>query len=763
MAGDFEPVAIVGRACVLPGAASPFDLWRAFVEGRDLVTTLPDGHWRLDPRRVLTLAAKAGKDHPVASDKGGYVRGFRPEDDAHQRADALVQWLIHAGRGALRDAGHRSAPKRTTVIVGNLAYPSDSLSQFAERVWLEQQEDQFLRTRAADVAGLAHIAPENRFVTGLPARILAKAVGADGSAFCLDAACASSLYAIKLACDQLHDGVADVVLCGAVNRADDLFLHGGFTALKALSRTGRSRPFHRDADGLLPSEGAAAIVVKRLVDAERDGDRILGVIRAVGLSNDGRSGGLLVPSAAGQVRALEAAYAQSGLDPADVSLVECHATGTPVGDREEILSMTRVLGGGRGLPIGSHKSNMGHLITAAGMAGLLKVLGAMEHGIRPPTIHADAPIPELEGSRDFRLLTAAEPWEVPGPRRAAISAFGFGGNNAHLLVEEWQPRRSAPTRKPAPLQREAIAIVGVGVLAGDASDAGEFARVLLDRAPHRREATSIALPLGEIRFPPADLEQAWPQQTAFLRVALEAVHDAGGIDGHHAGVIVGMQCDPETARHGLHWRMPEWMPAWQHAIGFDEGWLDRARHAIAIQLDPAAVVGSMPNMPANRLNSQLDLRGLGFTVASEESSGIDSLHIAVRALRAGDLRVAIVGAVDMSCEPVHRAAMAATDPNAPSEGDAAVALVLKRESDARRDGNAIYALLDPDGAADQALPLFGPKGISTRLGHAKAASGLLAVLAATVAAAARRDPHSGAPWLARAFLAGALVATLLRR
>ena len=224
------------------------------------------------------------------------------------------------------------------------------------------------------------------------------------------AACASSLYALRIACDQLHDGDADLVLCGAANRADDLFLHGGFTALKALSRTGRSRPFHRDADGLLPAEGAAFVVLKRLEDAEQAGDHILGVVRAVGLSNDGRSGGLLVPAAAGQVRAMEAAYVQAGLDPADVSLVECHATGTAVGDREEIVSMARVFGAGRSLPIGSHKSNMGHLITAAGMAGLLKALGAIEHRTRPPTVHADDPIPELTETTDFRLLTKAEAW-----------------------------------------------------------------------------------------------------------------------------------------------------------------------------------------------------------------------------------------------------------------------------------------------------------------------------------------------------------------
>src|SRR5262249_10957393 len=162
------------------------------------------------------------------------------------------------------------------------------------------------------------------------------------------AACASSLYAIKLACDRLHDGSADVALAGGVNHADDLFLHLGFTALSALSPTGRSRPFHRAADGLVPAHGAAVVLLKRL--AEADGDRILAVIRGVGVANDGRGRGLLVPVESGQVRAMRAAYAASGIAPHEISLVECHATGTAVGDAVELRSMREVFTGIDDLP-----------------------------------------------------------------------------------------------------------------------------------------------------------------------------------------------------------------------------------------------------------------------------------------------------------------------------------------------------------------------------------------------------------------------------
>ncbi len=234
---------------------------------------------------------------------------------------------------------------------------------------------------------------------------------------------------------MLHDRRADVALAGAVNAADDLFIHVGFTALQALSRSGRSRPFHREADGLLPAEGAGAVALKRLEDAQAAGDRIFGVIRGIGLSNDGRGRGLLAPSEEGQERAMRAAYAMAGLLPADISLLECHATGTAVGDAVEVRSSARVFAGAADLPIGSLKSNFGHAVTAAGIAGLLKVIGAMAAGVRPPTLHADDPLP-LPAGTPLRLLREAEPWESRDVRRAAVSAFGFGGANAHLIVEE---------------------------------------------------------------------------------------------------------------------------------------------------------------------------------------------------------------------------------------------------------------------------------------------------------------------------------------
>ncbi len=436
----FEPIAIVGRSAVLPGALGPQELWTAVAEGRDLISGVPADRWRLPAHHALAAEPTSSSDRSW-SDRGGYVQGFDPvfrsEIEADPFAiptedilalDPLVHWVLRSCRGALREAGHDGRSDRVGAILGNLSFPSSGLAAFSERVWLGGGA---APAGAVDRAGLPHTDPRDRFMSGLPVLLLGEALGLQGDLFALDAACASSLYAIRFACERLHDRTADLMLAGAVNRADDLFIHVGFCALAALSQTGQSRPFHRQADGLVPGEGAAVFALKRLDDALVAGDRVFGVIRGVGLSNDGRGRGMLAPSQRGQVRALRAAYDESGLTPAQVSLVEAHATGTTVGDATEIATLSEVYAGCEEVPLGSLKSNMGHLITAASGAALLKVLGAIEHGIRPPTLHVQDPSPALLDS-PFRLLTQAEPWKTEGPKLAAIDAFGFGGNNGHL-------------------------------------------------------------------------------------------------------------------------------------------------------------------------------------------------------------------------------------------------------------------------------------------------------------------------------------------
>jgi acyl transferase domain-containing protein/3-hydroxymyristoyl/3-hydroxydecanoyl-(acyl carrier protein) dehydratase/1-acyl-sn-glycerol-3-phosphate acyltransferase len=753
---SFPPIAVVGRACLLPGVSSPEELWTAVLEGRDLVSGVPHDRWGIEPADVLCDGPTDSADR-TWSDRGGYVRGFDalfdptgfalPADEIGS-LDPVFTWTLHTARAALRDAGHDGAdPQRFGAVFGNLSFPSAGMAAFVEATTIADVAG--YGTEALDAAGIAPVDPRNRFTSGLPALLLERALGLGAGAYALDAACASSLYAIKLACDRLHDGDADLMLAGAVNCADDLCIHLGFSALTALSRTGRSRPFHAEADGLVPAEGCAFVALRRLDDAVRDGDTVHGIIRGVGLSNDGRGRGMLVPSQEGQRRAMTAALDIAGLDATDVSLLECHATGTAVGDATEIRSSAEVYGACVDLPIGSLKSNTGHLITAAGVAGLIKVLEAMAHETRPPTISVDEPLAEIEAS-PFRLLTAAEPWDRTevrdGVLRAAVSAFGFGGNNAHLIVEEPSAvELGTASTQPAVASPVPIAIVGIGVVAASAVGRHAFADALLSDTSCLDEdglgtMPAISLDLAEQRFPPNDLDKTLAQQLAMMQVTHEAVADCGTVRPASTGVYVGMGTDAEAARFGVRWRLATRGAAW----GQSAEWIAEARDHVGPVLDAPAVLGTMPNIVANRLNSQFDFAGPSFTVSSEEHSGLDALRIATRALATGELDAAVVGAVDLSCELVHRSAVGAClDDSRQVPGDAAVAMVLKRLDDAERDGDTVYAVLpggryDEHGARDEDRPdlLLGLGGRAesvTRLfGHAHAAGGLVHIAAAAI-------------------------------
>ncbi|MEU8528853.1 beta-ketoacyl synthase N-terminal-like domain-containing protein, partial [Streptomyces sp. NPDC048629] len=750
----FAPIAVVGRGCVLPDALTPAAFWTNIATGRGSLSSVPADRWRLPVASVLGPV-----DDPVDrtwSDVGGYVRdfptvfdptGFAVDAQEIEGLDPGFQWVLHGAREALREAREPAARARTGLVLGNLSFPSAGLSAYAERVWLDLLPDSVRRLAAVTDT---RPDPRNRFSSGLPAHFAARALELGAGAFALDAACASSLYAIKLACDRLHDGTADLMLAGAVNCPDDLFIHLGFSALSALSRTGLSRPFHRGADGLVPAEGAAFVALMRLPDALRAGTRVLGVVRGIGLSNDGRAGSVLVPSEAGQERAMRLAYSSAGVSPESVSLVECHATGTVVGDAAEVNSMARVFEEATDLPIGSAKSNLGHLITAAGAAGLLKVLGAMEHRVRPATLGADEPLDALKDT-PLRLLHTPEDWTVQAgrPRRAAVSAFGFGGNNAHLVVDAWEdPGAAAALVPPPPAAAEKpdappVAVVGVAVRAGTAASTADFLRLILGPAADRRTgvARTVDLTVDGVRFPPKDLEEALPQQLMLLEAAREAVRGLT-LPPERTHVLAGMGCDPEVARYGARWRSAHWTGTAEWPDAFQQ------------PLTAAGVVGTMPNIVANRLNVQLDLTGPGFTVSAEEASGTVALDLAARALRHDEADAVIVGAVDLSAEPVHRTALRELGEDR-EPGDAAVVLVLKRLADARRDGDPVLAVLDEEAATETAPPArrltvgdrtagagqdhFDP---TERLGSPHAARGLLAVATAVLALRHRAVPRA---------------------
>lgn len=736
----FAPIAIVGQGCALPGALSPQALWRQVIDKQVSLSDAQAEAWRVEPEAVLKR--EPSSDH-TWSWRGGYVRGFDEVFDASglawpaekvKQQDQLLQWLIHSTKQALEGVTVDASAARVGAIIGNLSYPTAQMSDYAERVWQGQE--------------VSHDQAMARFMSGLPAHNLLSAFGFEGQAFALDAACASSLYALKMACDALHDGRADVMIAGGVNHADDLFIHIGFCALQAMSKTGQSRPFHQGADGLVPAEGAGVLVLKRLADAIAAGDPILGLVRGIGLSNDGRGRGMLSPSELGQERAMRQAYAESGLSPDDISFIECHATGTPLGDATELRSMARVFEGRQGLPVSSLKANTGHLITASGAAGIIKILAAMKHKTLPGNLYTEEAL-ELLAEGPFTLMPEAAPWQPTSPdgiRRAVINNFGFGGNNAHVIIEEWTGQQHPSFElPPAPLPQEDVVIVALGARVGEVTGAEALAEALLSGAgalgaDGRAKAEQISFDLKKLRFPPNDLKQTLPQQLMLLETGFQLEAQLAKLDPERTSMLIGMSCDAEITRYGARWRLINHLDSEQ---------LEQAREAIVPGLKSAGVLGTMPNIVANRLNSQFDLMGPSFSLSSEELSGVVALEHAVRALRHRELDAAVVGAVDMSCEPLHeRAAREVLSPALNHSADAAVLMVLKRRSDAQRDNDPILAIIPGARPEQGGLELeLGPQdaGLTPMLGHAHATSGLLHVAAIALCLSQRQLP-GGQGW-----------------
>ncbi|THA87318.1 acyltransferase domain-containing protein, partial [Streptomyces sp. LRa12] len=786
----FEPIAIVGRGCVLPGALDPDGFWENVAAGRTSLTAAPEGRWRLPRHRVMGTV----DDHldRTWTDIGGYVEGFESVFDPEgfllpperiATLDPLFHWVLYGVRQALTEAGRTTPLRHGGLILGNLSYPTPTGAAFAEHVWLSAQRPQL---REALLTGGRHPRPDarNRFSSGLPALLAARALGLGAGAWSLDAACASSLYAIKLACDRLHDGTADLMVAGAASRPDPLYLHVGFCGLSATSRTGRSRPFDRDADGLVHGEGAGFVALTRLSDARAAGLPVFGVIRGVGLSNDGRGSGLISPSEEGQVRAMRLAYEVAGVAPESVSLVECHATGTPVGDAVEARGMARVFGASDDVPIGSAKSNIGHLLASAGVAGLLKVLGAMRAGVRPATLGARRPLDALSGT-PLRVLDTAEQWA--GPRRAAVSAFGFGGTNAHLLLDDPDdappPSVPRPAYGPRPTARRAapadrapqdpvpgpdapdtpaaaadsgapgdrtpgacavpVAIVAIGARVGEGTSVEDLRQAVLG-GERRGPVAEIAVQLTGLCFPPLALERTVRHQLLVLEAAREAARTVN-LPRERTMVVIGTGVDPEVARAGARWRIPHWLE--ESGVPVTAASADLARDAFTPPMTAEGVVGSMPNLAANRISTQLDLAGPSFTVSAEEASGLVALEAAARALRSGEVDAALVGATDLSCEAVHRAAVRESAPGV-EPGDAAVVLVLKLLDAARRDGDTVVAVLDEEAGGEPDMVIgdgpdagFDP---ASAFGRAHAASGLVSVAVAALSLQHRVVPRPDA-------------------
>ncbi|MFF4839197.1 type I polyketide synthase [Streptomyces collinus] len=514
------PVAVVGMAVLLPGAAGLDAYWRNLRDGVDAIGDVPEGRWDAGYYHPGSAAEPAVADR-IYCRRGGFVDalaevevtryGIMPASVPGTEPDQLI--ALDVAAAALADAGGADRlPERHRigVTLGRGGYLTPGLVRLDQRVRTagqlvrtlgelmpELSSAQLDRVRAAFTERLGPDSPEAAIglVPNLAASRIANRLDLRGPAYTVDAACASSLVAVDQAVTELATGRCDMMLAGGVHHCHDITLWSVFSQLRALSPSQRSRPFHRDADGLLIGEGTGIVVLKRLADAERDGDRVYAVIRGTGVAGDGRTAGLVTPDPGGQARAVRQAWRAAGLDPAEpgsLGLLEAHGTATPAGDTAELTTLADVFGpataeDGERPVLGSVKSMIGHTMPAAGVAGLVKAVLALHHGTLLPTLHCDDPHPALAATR-FRTLTRARPWET-GParpvRRAAVNAFGFGGINAHVVLEEAPGPRPAPHRaRTRTAEPERVLLL--------AADGQDGLAALLDRDDHAVLAAGLA-------------------------------------------------------------------------------------------------------------------------------------------------------------------------------------------------------------------------------------------------------------------------------
>ncbi|OUL25318.1 polyketide synthase [Nostoc sp. 106C] len=448
-----EKIAIIGLSCLFPDANNPEQFWQNLTNEKDSTSATTIADLGVDP--TIFYEPIKGQPEKIYFLQGGFIRNFEFDASEYNLPPELVdsldnsfKWSLYAAKQAIQHSGYWGNQKvlsKCGVILGTLSLPTKMSNQLFAPIYQQTiqpaiaellQDENF---RLAALPTTTKASPYNAMITGFPAALVSQAFSLSSNHFCIDAACSSSFYAIKMASHYLQTRKADVMLAGAISCVDPLFLRMLFSGIHGYPENGISRPLDKSSRGLITSDGIGMVMLKRYSDAVRDGDKILATIAGNGLSNDGKGKHLLSPNSKGQILAFERAYHEAQLSPKDIDYMECHATGTLLGDTTEFSSIETFFGEHQASPlVGSTKANVGHLLVAAGMVGLAKAICSMNAGVIPATINVSEPIgSENSVISDKNIVRTATTWPNNSPvKRAALSAFGFGGTNSHLILEK---------------------------------------------------------------------------------------------------------------------------------------------------------------------------------------------------------------------------------------------------------------------------------------------------------------------------------------
>ncbi|MEH2278275.1 MAG: PfaB family protein [Nostoc sp.] len=755
-----EKIAIIGLSCLFPDAKNPEEFWQNIVNQKDSTSSATVEEIGVDP--TIFHNSVKGTPDKTYSLKGGYIRNFQFNPSEYNLPSEFVtgldntfKWSLYAAKQAIVQSGYwgnQTVLSKCGVILGNLSFPTKLSNQLFSPIYqkaiapavrqLLQYEDFDLAVPSATKASLY-----NAMISGLPASIIAHAFSLSQINLCLDAACSSSFYAIKLASHYLWSHKADVMLAGAISCADSLFVRMLFSGVQGYPENGISRPLDKSSRGLIPADGVGMVMLKRYSDAVRDGDNILATICGNGLSNDGKGKHLLSPNPKGQILAFERAYKEANFSPKTIDYLECHATGTLLGDTTEFNSIETFFGQNQAAPlVGSAKANTGHLLTAAGMVGLTKVILSMSHGVIPPTINVTEPLASENSTISAeKIVRTATSWPNNNTpiKRAAISAFGFGGTNSHLILEQGTTAQSVDSTAPIPPAK--IAIVGMDAFFGNCNGLDAFERSIYDGTQHfislppqrwhgienqenvlkEYGLTDGKAPVGayikdfeidtlSCKIPPNEIEKLNPQQLLLLKVSDRALKDAKLQEGSNVAVIVAAETEFSVhqlqQRWNLSWQVKDGLLAQEVSLPAEQlAQLETiVKDSIHHPVEIGEYVSHIANIMASRISALWNFTGPAFTMTAGENSALKALEVAQMLLTTGEVDAVVVGAVDLAggVENVlfrNQFASINTGVNTLSfdqqangwtVGEGAGAVVLKRYETAKEDNERIYAVID---------------------------------------------------------------------
>lgn len=736
-------IAIIGMSCLLPGASAPSKFWQNLVEGKNTQTEATEADLGIPLSECYRTAPEPNKIYNL---KGGFIRdfcfdssGYSSPKEQLDKLDDVFQWSLHVTREALTDAGMWQSDKdlvKTGVILGNYTFPTKLSNELVLPSWRKQLKEKLSEQLGSELSFVEdavvgeHIA--NRNVCGYPTSVVADACNMKGPQFAIDAACASALYAIKLAAYYLESGRADVMVAGGVCAPDAWLIHTSFSDLKAYSPNNSSIPFDKDSTGIQTSQGAGAVVLKRLEDAINDGDEIYCVIEACGLSNDGAGKHLLSPNPDGQILAYQRAFQATELTPDDIDYIECHATGTPLGDQTELNSLEAFFGDKiKNIKLGSVKGNTGHLLTVAGLTSLMKLILSLQHQQLVATLNLNKPRQsQHELVTANNIVTSNQPWPTKKQagkkqsRIAGVSAFGFGGTNVHLLISDDIKQKYNSKLIPS----VPAAIVGMGAHFGKITSLTQFEDAIFNNKSHYSKEEQVKAkgfntdskiacvddieisPL-ELKIPPTELKQFNHQQLLMLKVAQETLYDAGFNlndcikERRNIAVIIVMELDLKIHLRRAKAELPQFLESLLAQSGLSKEEVDfdyllqACSESVLNDLNANEVLSYIGNIMASKISSIWNFSGASFTLSGDGSGVTNALDIGQLMLSAGDVEGVLVGAVDMLCKVEELDAMGdnkmpwQSDNDTLQIGEGAGCVLLMRDEYARQHKLKRYATL----------------------------------------------------------------------